>query len=148
MIDDLNKTILKAFQKDASITYRDLAEKIGEPASTVFSRIKQMKDAGIIRDIIPLVSPEALGKSTTGWVKISLEIDQDCCIFADQIAKNDKIMEVHEIVGEWDILIKVKVENNLALHDLTKEISHLPGIKNMESMIAYKTIKEDPRIPL
>ena len=148
MIDDLNKTILMEFQKDASVTYRDLAKKIGEPASTVFARIKQMKDSGIIKQIIPIVSPEALGKTTTAWIKISLEIDTDCCDFADEVAKNRKIMEVYEIAGEWDILLKVKVEDNLSLHDLTKEISKVPGIKNMVSMIAFKTVKEDPRINL
>ena len=148
MIDDLNKTILMEFQKDASVTYRDLAKKIGEPASTVFARIKQMKDSGIIKQIIPIVSPEAVGKTTTAWIKISLEIDTDCCLFAEEVAKNKKIMEVHEIAGEWDIFLKVKVEDNLTLHDLTKEISKVPGIKNMESMIAFKTIKEDPRINL
>jgi DNA-binding Lrp family transcriptional regulator len=147
-IDDLNKLILEEFQKDASVTYRDLAKKIKQPASTVFARIKQMKDSGIIKEIIPIVSPEAVGKTTTAWIKISLEIDTDCCDFAEEVAKNRKIMEVHEIAGEWDILLKAKVEDNLALHDLTKEVSKVPGIKNMESIIAYKTIKEDPRIIL
>lgn len=148
MIDNLNKNILEEYQKDASITYRTLAQKIGEAPSTVFSRIKQMKDSGIIRGIIPLVSSEAVGKPTTAWIKISLDINTDCCDFADEAAKNENVMEVHEIAGEWDILLKVKVKDNLALHDLTKEISHLPGINNMESLIAFKTIKEDPRISL
>ena len=148
MMDDLNKSILEEYQKDASQTYRTLAKKIGEPASTVFSRIKQMKDSGVIRGIIPLISPTELGKSTTAWIKINLDIDTDCCEFADEVAKNKNAMEVHEIAGEWDILIKVKIEDNLALHDLTKEISKIAGIRNMESLIAFKTIKEDPRIPL
>ncbi len=148
MIDNLNKNILEEYQKDASIAYRTLAEKIGEAPSTVFSRIKQMKDSGIITGVIPLVSPVAVGKATTAWIKISLDIDTDCCDFADEVAKNKNAMEVHEIAGEWDILIKVKVEDNLALHDLTKEISKISGIRNMESLIAFKTIKEDPRIAL
>ncbi len=148
MIDDLNKSILKEYQKDASITYRKLAQKVGESPSTVFSRIKQMKKSKVIKDIIPLVSPEAVGKPTTGWIKISLDIATDCCDFAEELAKNDEAMEVHEIAGEWDILVKVKVKDNLALHDLTKEISKMPGIKNMESIIAFCTIKEDPRILL
>jgi len=126
MIDDLNKSILEEFQKDASITYTKLAKKIGVPASTVFSRIKQMKVSGIIKGIIPLVASEEVGKPTTAWIKISLDIDTDCCDFADEIAKNKNIMEVHEIPGEWDILIKVKVKDNLSLHDLSKEISKLP----------------------
>ena len=148
MIDDLNKTILKEYQKDANITYRKLALKVGESPSTVFSRIKQMKKDEIITGIVPLVSPEKVGKPTTAWIKISLKIETDCCDFAAEIAKNDDVMEVHEIAGEWDILLKVKVKNNLALHDLTKEISKMPGIKNMESLIAFYTIKEDPRITL
>lgn len=148
LIDDLNINILKEFQKDASVSYRTLAKKIGIPPSTVFSRIKQMKKAGVIHGIIPLVDPEVLGKSTTAWIKISLQIDTDCCDFADEIAKWPNVMEVHEIAGEWDILIKVKVENNLVLHDITKEISLIPGIKNMLSLIAFKTIKDDPRIAL
>jgi len=146
MIDELNKSILEEYQKDASITYRTLAKKIGEPASTVFSRIKQMKESGIITRIVPLVSSVAVGKPTTAWIKINLDINTDCCDFAEEVAKNHNVMEVHEITGEWDILLKVKVKDNLSLHDLTKEISKLPGIKDMQSLIAFKTIKEDPRI--
>ena len=146
MIDELNIRILEEYQKDASLTYRMLAKKIGIPASTVFSRIKQMKDSGIIKGVIPLVSAIDVGKPTTAWIKIDLDIDTDCCDFADQVAKNRNVMEVHEITGEWDILLKVKVKDNLSLHDLTKEISRIPGIKNMESLIAFKTVKEDPRI--
>lgn len=148
MIDKLDKRILEEYQKDASKTYEALAREVGKPASTVFSRIKQMKDSGVIRGVIPLVSPVAVGKPTTAWIKISLDINTDCCDFADEVAKDRNVMEVHEIAGEWDILLKVKVKDNLALHDLTKQISHLPGINNMESLIAFKTVKEDPRINL
>ncbi len=148
MIDDLNKNILKEYQKDASITYRKLAQKVGESPSTVFSRIKQMKADKIIKEIVPLVDPDALGKPTTAWIKISLTIETDCCEFAEKVAQNENAMEVHEIAGEWDILIKVKIKDNLALHDLTKEISKMPGIKDMESLIAFCTIKEDPRLNL
>ena len=148
MIDKLDKRILKEYQKDASQTYETLANVVHKPASTVFSRIKQMKDSGVIKGVVPLISPEAVGKPTTAWIKINLDIKTDCCDFAEEVAKNENAMEVHEIAGEWDILIKVKVKDNLALHDLTKEISKMPGIKDMESMIAFCTIKEDPRIAL
>ncbi len=88
----------------------------------------------------------AVGKPTTAWIKISLNVNTDCCDFADEVAKNNNVMEVHEIPGEWDIFLKVKVKDNLALHDLSKEISKMPGIKKMQSIVAFKTVKEDPRI--
>jgi DNA-binding Lrp family transcriptional regulator len=146
MIDTLDKSILKEYQKDASLTYDTLAKKLGKPVSTIFSRIKQMKDSGVIKGIVPLVSPDAVGKPTTAWIMIALDINTDCCKFAAEVAKSKKIMEVYEIAGEWDIFLKVKVKDNLALHDLTKEISRLPGINNMQSIVAYFSVKEDPRI--
>lgn len=146
MVDELDKHILREYQKDATVSYNLLAEWIGVPTSTVFSRIKQMKKSGVIQGIIPLVNPSALGKATTAWVKISLDIDVDCCEFANEIAKWVNVMEVHEVAGKWDILIKVKVEDNLSLHDLTKELCKIPGISKMSSLIAMRTVKEDPRI--
>lgn len=47
---------------------------------------------------------------------------------------------------EWDIVIKVKVENNLSLHDLTKKLSEISGISKMSSLVALRIVKEDPRI--
>lgn len=57
-------------------------------------------------------------------------------------------MEVYEVAGDWDILIKVKVADNVSLHDLTKKFDEIPGISKMSSSIALKTIKEDPRIQI
>ena len=128
------------------MSYSLLAERLGLPTSTIFSRIKQMKKSDVIQGIIPLVDSSALGKTTTAWIKISLDTKVDCCEFAKEIAKRADVMEVHEVAGEWDILLKVKVENNLSLHDLTKELSKISGISKMSSIVALRMVKEDPRI--
>ena len=148
-VDDLDKRILNEYQKDASISYQVLAERLGTPpTSTVFSRIKRMKDTGIITGIIPVVNASALGKTTTAWIRVELDSATDCCELADQMALWREILEVHEMAGDWDLLLKVKVENNLALHDLTKELGKIPGVSKISSLVAFRTVKEDPRIPI
>lgn len=61
-------------------------------------------DEEIGRDtgIIPLVDSSALGKTTTAWIRISLDTKVDCCEFAKEIAKRADVMEVHEVAGELD----------------------------------------------
>lgn len=144
-VDELDKRILTEYQKDATASYNALAERLGEASSTVFNRIKRMTQQGVIKAIVPLIDYEAVGKSTTAWIQIGLDMKTDCCKVAEELAERPEIMEVHEIAGEFDILVKVKVENNLALHDLTKTIE-VDGITKMASIIAFKTEKEDPRI--
>lgn len=146
-LDELDKKILIEYQKDATVSYNSLAERINEASSTVFNRIKKMTQQGVIKAIVPLIDYEVIGKATTAWIQIGLDMDVDCCSIAEELAMRPDIMEVHEVAGEYDILVKVKVENNLALHDLTKSIE-MNGITKMVSIIAFKTVKEDPRIDL
>jgi len=68
---------------------------------------------------------------------------------AKEIAKIDEVLEVHEISGEWDMLLKVKVENVKKLRDLEIEkIGRIDGIHGLYSLIAINTVKEDIRIKL
>src|SRR3990170_3985908 len=147
-IDETDRGILEEYQKDASVSYNELAEKLGIPSSTVFSRIRRMNEAGIIKGIVPLVDASALGKGTTAWIMVELESGTDCCEFADEIAEWDEIMEVYELAGGWDLMLKVKIEDNEALHILSKRVNRMPGVHKTSSVIALRNVKEDPRISL
>ena len=147
-VDALDEQILIEYQKDASVTYQALSEKMGLPTSTVFNRIKKMQDSGIIQNIIPLVDPLALGFKTTAWIKLSIDMKEDCCKVAEKIAKNRKLLEVHEVAGDWDILAKVKVYDNLDLHDLAKELIQISEVSRISTLIALKTIKEEHILPI
>jgi Lrp/AsnC family transcriptional regulator, regulator for asnA, asnC and gidA len=144
-LDELDIRILREYQKNAVESYGVIAEHLGEAQTTVFNRIKRMMSNGVISAVVPLISDEALGLHTTAWVQIGLNIDADCCKVAEEIAKNRGVVEVFEVAGEYDILVKVKVENNLALHDFTKGLE-IPGIRSMATIIAFKAVKESPSV--
>ena len=56
-----------------------------------------------------------------------------------------RVSEVHEVAGEWDTLAKVKAENNLGLYDLTRSLE-ISGINKMSTIVAFKTVKENPGV--
>lgn len=147
-VDDLDERILVEYQKDASVTYQALAEKLSLPTSTVFNRIKKMQDAGIIQSLVPIIDPLALGFKTTAWIKLSVDMKEDCCKVAEKIAENPKLLEVHEVAGDWDIIAKVKVYENMDLHDLAKELIQIPEVSRISTLIALKTVKEEHVLPI
>jgi DNA-binding Lrp family transcriptional regulator len=147
-IDELDELILAEYQRDAGVAYNALAEKLDLPTSTVFNRIKKMSEAGIIKKIVPIIDPAALGFTTTAWIRMGVDLKVDCCKVAEKLAENSKLLEVHEVAGDWDILAKVKARNNLDLHDLAKELYKVPEVTRISTLIGLKTVKESHGLPI
>lgn len=148
-LDDLDKNILKALQNDAAMSYRDLAAKIDAPESTIYDRTKRLKEQKIIKAVVPLLDSEKLGLQTTAFIRVSIDKISEIGKIAKQIAKLDEVLEVHEISGEWNILIKVKVKNNKELRDLEVEkIGTIKGIRGLYSLICINTVKEDIKLTI
>jgi Lrp/AsnC family transcriptional regulator for asnA, asnC and gidA len=146
-LDELDKNILRKLQKDATISYKDLAAQIGAPESTIYDRTKRLKEKKIIKAMVPLLDSEKLGILTTAYIRVSIDKISEIRKIAEQIAKFDEVLEVHETSGEWDILIKVKVKNNKELRDLEVEkIGSIKGIRGLYSLICIGTVKEDIRL--
>ena len=147
--DELDRSILRKLQEDATISYKDLAREIGAPESTIYDRTKRLKNQEIIKAMVPLLDSEKLGILTTAFIRVSIEKISEIRKIAEQIAKFDEVLEVHEISGEWDILVKVKVRNNKELRDLEVEkIGTIKGIRGLYSLICIGTIKEDIRLSI
>ena len=147
-VDELDGLILAEYQRDAGVSYNALAEKLDLPTSTVFNRIKKMSETGIIIKIVPIIDPAALGFTTTAWIRMGVDLKVDCCKVAEKLAENPKLLEVHEVAGDWDILAKVKVKNNLDLHDLAKELYKVPEVTRISTLIGLKTVKESHELPI
>lgn len=148
-LDELDKNILRKLQHDATISYKDLAAEIGAPESTIYDRTKRLKEQKVIKAIVPLLDHEKLGISTTAYIRVSIDKISEIRKIAEQIAHLDEVLEVHEISGEWDILIKVKVKTNKELRDLEVEkIGSIKGIRGLYSLICIGTIKEDIRLTI
>jgi len=145
-IDEVDKKVLRGYQQDASLSYKELSEIIGLPPSTIFDRIKRLRKLGIIKAIVPILDSEMLGFNTTAWITAKVEKGADCCETADRIAKIPGVLEVHEIVGLYDIFVKVKVYDNIDLHNISELVSKTPGVQEAHSMVALRTVKEDVRL--
>jgi DNA-binding Lrp family transcriptional regulator len=148
-LDELDKKILRKLQDDATISYKDLASEIGAPESTIYDRTKRLKEREIIKAMVPLLDSEKLGILTTAYIRVSIDKISEIRKIAKQIAKFDEVLEVHEISGEWNILAKVKVQNDKKLRDLEVEkIGTIKGIRGLYSLICIGTVKEDIRLDI
>jgi len=132
-LDETDRRILRVFQRDTMLSYKQLGAALHLPPSSVFDRIKRMKKSGIIKATVPLLDTKALNLNTTAWMFI--KAGPACDEVAARLAKDRDILEVHEVAGEYDLLLKVKAKNNEDYHDMSVRILTDPGVRESFSTL-------------
>ena len=148
LLDEINLKILAILSRDASKPFVEIARMLGMSDATVHMRVKRLMASGIIRSFTISTDSRMLGYSHLAFMGINIR--QGC---ADEIvgylSKQDEIMEVHEIHGRFDILLKIRATSLEEMRDIiVNKVRQLPQISEAELMTVLKTIKEEQSVPL
>lgn len=74
-MDDVDRRILNALQKNNRLSFSELAEVVGSSAASCMRRVNKLRSDGVIIADISLVDPKALGKTLT--VVVTVELDRE-----------------------------------------------------------------------
>lgn len=157
-LDDLDKSILNLVQNGDMCVPRvnRLAEILGEPSSTVHSRIKKLEKKGVLTGYEAVVDPKKVGKPLTYFALVKLKYPEDEKDFefdeklGELIAfSHPLIQEVHTLTGEWELLVKIKAADQDEYYQVVRKgvIGSAKGrIIKINGMAALSTLKEQRKI--
>jgi len=104
-IDNINKKILFLLQKDARMTYKEIATELNRSETTIRDRIKAMERVGIIQGYTALIDKTALGLNffaiILGNPGSSAELDK----ITEKIKKVKNVLRVYQISGNKRLAI-------------------------------------------
>lgn len=108
-IDDFDMRILNFIQRDANLSQRELAEKIGLSQNACWRRLQRLQSLGLIRDAHNTIDLKALGFDLTVFVMIrtrhhSKDWSEE---FRAHVERLPEVIDFYRIGGDWDYLIKV-----------------------------------------
>ncbi len=154
-IDKKDKSILNELQEDAKQSSRDLAKKLGMPATTIHERIKKMESSGIIRGYHVSIDPEKVGLATTALVLVRRlpKTTSNRKIFFRKIgelaAKLPEVQEVHVVTGEYDMVLKVRGANDKDVGAyVVEKIWNIPEVERTLTLMSFYTAKDTCRLEL
>ena len=148
LLDEVNLRILDILGRDASRPFVDIAKELEISDATVHIRVKRLQAAGILRKFTITTDNVLLGYDHLAFVGINLSkgSGDDVLVALSQL---DEILELHEMYGEFDLLVKVRSRNLEEMRDIiANKISKIPQITEAQSMMVLKTLKEEHTIPL
>ena len=150
-LDRLDKKILQALQKDASLSAAQLGESVGLSQTACWRRIQRLESEGFIRKRVALVDPEKLGVGTLvlANVKLSAHGRANLEKFIESIKRLPNVLECFILMGEQDFFLKIAVRDIYEYERFFfKELSAIEGVAEVKSSMTLSQIKNETAYPI
>ncbi len=148
MLDDINLRIIDMLTHDASRPFVDIAKELGISDATVHMRVRRLVASGIIRRFTVTTDSKLLGYDHLAFIGINMKEGSADEVTA-KLSQYDEVLEIHEIHGRFDLLLKVRARNLEEMRDIVvNKIRLLPQIADAELITVLKTVKEEQSVSL
>ncbi len=149
-IDALDRKILAALQEDASQSLDEIAKVVGSSKTPVWTRIRKMREAGIIGRQTVLLDAEALGLEACFFVLIrTSEHEADWQQkFLHALQTRPEVLEAHRLAGDIDYILKVRVPNARAYDRFYQALISEVRIHNVTALLSMEEIKSTTLLPI
>lgn len=147
MLDDIDRGLLQALQRDGQISYAELGTRVGLSASTVNDRLKRLKSKGILLRITAEVSPVALGREFLVFLLVEIGDLKHEPEFLARVRERPEVLECHHVAGDYSYLLKLRLTGTGHLERfLSEQVKSIGGIQRTHSIIALSSAKETREI--
>lgn len=150
-IDRTDKAILRALQRDASVSNVALAAKVNLSAPACLRRVERLKRMGLITGIVALLNPQKLEAGMLVMIGVVLDrsTPDSFAHFEKAAAKVSGCMECHVVTGEFDYFMLLRTHDHDSFNRLhAEQLLHLPGVRQIRSFIVLKQVLSTTQFPI
>ncbi|UWQ92026.1 Lrp/AsnC family transcriptional regulator [Aliisedimentitalea scapharcae] len=150
-LDETDRRILSVLQKQGRISNADLSERVNLSPSACHRRVQRLEKDGFIRDYVALLDARKMSVPTTVFVEITLsgQADEVLDAFERAVARIPDVLECHLMAGTADYVLKVVAENTEDFARIHRQhLSRLPGVAQMQSSFALRTVFKTTALPV
>ncbi len=145
MVDDLEKKIVRALNKNSRKSFREIAKGIGTSAPVVIHKIKKMEKLGAIKGYIPVLDPEYFGFTITAVV--ALRISRGKLIETQQkIAEDPRVFAIYDVTGDWDSIVLAHFKSREDLNKFIKGVLAQRYVDRTVTHIVLNVVKDERRL--
>ena len=150
-LDDMDRAILRVLQRQGRMTHAELSERVHLSPSACHRRVQRLEQAGVIRDYVALLNPRSVARVTTVFVEIKLlaQADETLDAFEKAVARVPDVLECHLMAGTAYYLLKVVARDSEDFARIHRQhLARLPGVAQMQSNFALKTVFKTTALPI
>ncbi|MDL2298232.1 Lrp/AsnC family transcriptional regulator [Synergistaceae bacterium OttesenSCG-928-D05] len=117
-MDETGWKILEELQKNARISFKQLAEKVNLSPTATIERVKRMEEEGIIVDYRATVDPRKVGYSFSALLNFQTNYGNPDPVIGELIKDIPEVISSWSITGSNDFLMEIQVPTLEFLQEL------------------------------
>ena len=150
-LDATDVAILKLLQEDATLSTRQIAQRVNLSPTPVFERVRRLRSEGYIRKVAAVLDEEKLGCSFVAfcYIKMQQHTFENARKIMEAVQKIDEIAECYNVSGDYDFLMKVYVSSMKEYQEFVLRIlGELDCIGGLNSCFVMGEVKNTYSIPV
>ncbi len=140
-LDNIDQYIIDAMRKDGREAFAQIAEKLNVSPGMVRQRYNRLVELGYLK-VVAVTNPLMMGMRTMALIGIHTD-GLKMLQVAEEISKIDEVVYLVLVSGRYDIICEVFCRDHEdLLRFLTEKLAKIDGIRETESFIHLKIVKE------
>ena len=136
-LSSADRRLLDAIQRDSTQSQAELARIAGMSRTSVWRRIREFEQAGLVTQQVALLDPHEAGFRIQVLLSVAMT------------EHTDEVTECFSVSGERDYILHVLVPDMDGYNDfLNAQILRHPAVRSASSTFVLRRIKYTTRLPL
>ncbi|MTI43095.1 transcriptional regulator, AsnC family [Roseibium hamelinense] len=149
-IDHIDRALLRALQKDARLSQRDLADQVGLSQNACWRRLKSLNENGLVKSHTIRLDPAELGLTLTVFVMIRTRHHSRDWLdtFRTEVSSIPNVIDFYRIAGDYDYMLKVMAEDMNAFDRIYQRLITKVDLDTVTSYMTMEAIADSRDVPI
>ncbi len=149
-MDEIDREIVRLLQVDASLSARELGDRVGLTATPCWRRVRALEKDGVIVARVALIDPGAVNLGVTALVNIRTIDHSPGWVerFRAGIDAFPEIIEAYRTSGDVDYTLKVMVPSIAEYDEFYKRLIAVVDLYDVRSIFVMEEMKHTTALPL
>lgn len=149
-LDQIDRALLRALQRDASQSQRELADVVGLSQNACWRRLKTLQESGLIRGQTLRLAAPMLGLGLTVFIMVRTRHHSAewLAIFRREVLNIPHVIDFYRIAGDYDYMLKVVAEDMNAFDQIYQRLTAKVELETVTSYITMEAIADSRDLPV
>jgi Lrp/AsnC family transcriptional regulator len=150
-LSNSDRRLLQALQRDTTLSQIELAERSGLSRTSVWRRVRELEEAGLIEGKVALLNSRGLGFQIHVLLSVSMNKHsvRTRSDFEEHVQTLPEVTECFSVSGDRDYLLHIVARDMESYNDFlnTRILDH-PSVHSANSSFALRRVKYTTALPL
>ena len=149
-LDAIDAAILRVLQRDATLSQRDVAERVGLSQNACWRRIARLKEAGVIQGQTLRLDPGRIGLGLTVFVMVRTRDHSPEWLarFRRTVLGIGNVIDMFRIAGDYDYMLKIVARDMNDFDGIYQRMIAGAALETVTSCIAMEAIADGRDLPV